>query len=63
MEKENDCKASLKQRQFLFKSPKKRGNKTRTKWVTDPNEGTDRPERRYCLTRTKVLTDPNEDTA
>jgi len=40
MEKENDCKASLKQRQFLFKSPKKRRNKPRTKWVTDPNEGT-----------------------
>jgi hypothetical protein len=47
---------------LLFKSPKKRRNKPRTKRVSNPNEVGQEPERRYAGTRTKLPRNPNEDT-
>jgi hypothetical protein len=46
---------------LLFKSPKRRSNKSRTKWVINPNEEGHRPERRWSGTRTKMVVNPNED--
>jgi hypothetical protein len=48
---------------LLFKSPKRRWNKPRTKWVSNPNEDCQEPERRWSKTQTKMVRDPNEDGA
>ena len=45
---------------LLFKSPKRRWNKPRTRWVSNPNEEGQEPERRWSRTRTKMVLDPNE---